>query len=70
MDDKLNTDFNKLDKIADLVTEELIQSGLAEKIFRKDERVGKEYFILSTPDAYKKKFVGIGILGYPERVGV
>ena len=70
MDDKLNTDFNKLDKIADLVTEELIQSGLAEKIFLKDERVGKEYFILSTPDASEKKFVGIGILGYPERVGV
>lgn len=70
MDDKLNANFDKLDKVADLVTEELIQSGLAEKIFRKDERIGKEYFVLSTPDAFKKKFVCIGILGYPERVGV
>lgn len=70
MDDNLNANFDKLDKIADLVTEELIQTGLAEKIFRKDERISKEYFILCTPNAFKKKFVGIGVLGYPERVGV
>jgi hypothetical protein len=70
MDDKLDDDYSKLDKIADLVSEELIQSSLAEKKFFKDERIGREYYVLSTPDAFKKKFVGIGVLGYPEKVGV
>ena len=66
----IDNDFAKLDKIADDITEELVRSGLAEKIIYEDKRIGKEYFILSTPNALKKKFVSIGILGYPEKVGV
>ncbi|MHC4115932.1 MAG: hypothetical protein ACYSWO_00345 [Planctomycetota bacterium] len=58
-------------KIAtDKIVADMIAANVAEKKFYTDERVGKEYWILTTPEAFDKKFVIVAALGYPEQAGV
>ncbi len=60
----------QLQKTAEQIVADMTVANLAQKKFYTDERVGKEYFNLITPDAFDKKLVVIAAAGYPERVGV
>jgi len=59
-----------LRKTVDQVVANIIGANLAEKKFYFDDRIGKEYWNLSTPNAFNKEFISIAVLGYPEQVGV
>ncbi|MBW8040754.1 MAG: hypothetical protein FVQ85_12220 [Planctomycetes bacterium] len=63
-------DEAKLRKIADRVVADMVDANTAQKKFYSDERLGKEYWNLITPDAFEKKLIAIAVLGYPEQVGV
>ncbi len=63
-------DEAQLQKTAEQIVADMIAANLAQKKFYTDERVGKEYFNLITPDAFDKKLIVVAVLGYPERVGV
>ena len=63
-------DEAKLQKTIDRIVANMIDTNLAEKKFYIDERIGKEYWNLSTPNAFDKEFISIAVLGYPEQVGV
>jgi len=63
-------DVVELDKTAEQVVASMLAAEIAEKIFYTDERVGKVYPNLISPNAFDKKLVAIAVLGYPERVGV
>jgi pimeloyl-ACP methyl ester carboxylesterase len=45
------------------------ETELQKKLYT-DERIGKEYWNLITPNAFDKKLIIIAVLGYPERAGV
>lgn len=60
----------KLKKTADHVVANMLAVNMAEKKFYTDEREGKEYWNLITPNAFDKNLVAIAVLGYPEQVGV
>jgi pimeloyl-ACP methyl ester carboxylesterase len=59
-----------LKKIAEEVVGKMVAANLAQKKYYSDERVGKEYWNLITPDTFDKKLIAIAVLGYPEQVGV
>ncbi len=59
-----------LQKTVNQVVASIIDANLAEKKFYIDHRIGKEYWNLSTPNPFDKKFISIAVLGYPEQVGV
>ncbi len=63
-------DTEELQKTVDRVVANIIDTNLAEKKFYFDDRIGKEYWNLSTPNAFDKEFIFIAVLGYPEQVGV
>lgn len=63
-------DEAELRKIADQIVENMLAMNLAHKKFYTDERLGKEYSILITPDVFENKLIAIAVLGYPEQVGV
>ncbi|MHC4256770.1 MAG: alpha/beta fold hydrolase, partial [Planctomycetota bacterium] len=63
-------DEAQLKETAEQIVADMIAANLAQKKSYTDERVGKEYFNLITPDAFDKKLIVIAVLGYPERVGV
>ncbi len=63
-------DEAELRKIVDQIVESMLATNLAQEKFYTDERVGKEYSILITPNAFDKKLIAIAVLGYPEQVGV
>ena len=63
-------DVVELNKTAEQVVANMLAAEVAEKIFYTDERVGKVYPNLISPNALDKKLVAIVVLGYPERVGV
>ncbi len=63
-------DEAELQKVVDKVVAGILASNAAEKKFYTDERVGKEYWNLITPNAFNKKLIVIAVLGYPERAGV
>ena len=63
-------DEEELKKIAAEVVAKMLAANVAEKKHYSDERVGKEYWNLITPNAFDKKLIGIAVLGYPEQVGV
>lgn len=48
----------------------MLAEDVAQKRFYTDDRVGKEYWNLITPNAFDKKLIAIAVLGYPEQVGV
>ncbi|MHC4545769.1 MAG: alpha/beta fold hydrolase [Planctomycetota bacterium] len=60
----------KLRKTVDQVVGNIIDANFAKKKFYFDDRIGKEYWNLSTPNAFDKEFISIAVLGYPEQVGV
>lgn len=60
----------QLRKLVDQIVDNMIAANIAEKIFLSDERVGKQYWNLATPDAFSKKLIVVTVLGYPEQVGV
>jgi pimeloyl-ACP methyl ester carboxylesterase len=60
----------ELQKTADQVVANMLAANVAEKKFYTDERVGKEYPNLITPNAFDKELTVITVLGYPEQVGV
>ncbi len=60
----------ELKKTADHVVANMLAANVAEKKFYTDEREGKEYWNLITPNAFDKKLVAIAVLGYPEQAGV
>jgi pimeloyl-ACP methyl ester carboxylesterase len=60
----------ELRKIADGVVSDMLGTNLAQKKFYTDDRLGREYSNLITPNAFAKKFVVTAVLGYPEQVGV
>jgi hypothetical protein len=63
-------DESELRKIVDRVVSDILGTNLAEKKFYEDERVGREYSILITPNAFAQKLIVTAVLGYPEQVGV
>ena len=63
-------DTEELQKTVDRVVANIIDTNLAEKKFFFDDRIGKEYWNLSTLNALDKEFICIAVLGYPEQVGV
>ncbi|MHC4800386.1 MAG: lipase family protein [Planctomycetota bacterium] len=63
-------DEDQLRKIADGIVANMVAANLARKKFYTDERTGKEYWNLITPNAFDKKLIVIAVLGYPEQVGV
>lgn len=60
----------ELRKTTERIVAEMISSNLAQKKVYTDNRVGKEYFNLITPNAFEKKLIAVAVLGYPEQVGV
>lgn len=60
----------ELIKTADHLVAMMVASNTAEKKFYTDERQGKEYWNLITPDAFDKKLMVVAALGYPEQAGV
>ena len=67
--DGLFEDEAELKKTVDHVVANMLAANVAEKKFYTDEREGKEYWNLITPNAFDKKLVVIAVLGYPEQVG-
>ncbi len=63
-------DEAELKKTADHVVANMLAANVAEKKFYTDEREGKEYWNLITPNAFDKKLIAIAVLGYPEQAGV
>jgi pimeloyl-ACP methyl ester carboxylesterase len=63
-------DEAELKKTAEQVVANMLAANIAHKKFYTDERVGQEYSILITPNAFDKKLIAIAVLGYPEQVGV
>jgi hypothetical protein len=63
-------DETQLQNSADKIVANILAANLAEKRIYTDERVGKDYCNLITPNAFGKKLIVIAVLGYPERVGV
>lgn len=63
-------DEAELQKTADQVVANMLAANVAEIKFYTDERVGKEYSNLITPNAFDKKLIVVAVLGYPEQVGV
>ena len=60
----------ELRKTTERIVADMLSANLAEKKVYTDNRIGKEYFNLITPDAFAKKLIAVAVLGYPERVGV
>ena len=63
-------DEAELIKTVDQIVANMLVANIAEKKFYTDERLAKEYWILTTPGAFDKKLVVIAVLGYPEQAGV
>jgi pimeloyl-ACP methyl ester carboxylesterase len=63
-------DEAELQETVDHIVASMVAANLARKKFYTDERVGKEYWNLITPNAFDRKLIVIVVLGYPERVGV
>ncbi len=63
-------DEAELKKTAEQVVANMLAANIALKKFYTDERVGQEYSILITQNAFDKKLIAIAVLGYPEQVGV
>ncbi|MHC4461500.1 MAG: hypothetical protein ACYS30_08700 [Planctomycetota bacterium] len=63
-------DEEELKKMAARVVAKMLAADTARKKLYTDERVGKEYWNLITPNAFDKKLIAIAVLGYPEQVGV
>ncbi len=63
-------DETELRKTAERIVADMISANLAQKKVYTDNRIGKEYFNLITPNAFEKKLIAIAVLGYPEQVGV
>jgi pimeloyl-ACP methyl ester carboxylesterase len=63
-------DETELQKTADKIVANILTTNIAEKKIYTDERIGKEYWNLITPNAFDKKLIIIAVLGYPERAGV
>ncbi len=59
-----------LEKIAVQVAADMIAADVAREKLYTDERAGKEYSNLMTPDAFDKQLIAVAVLGYPERAGV
>jgi len=66
----MQEDETELIKTTDRIVVNMLAANAAEKKFYTDERLGKEYWILTTPGAFDKKLVVIAVLGYPEQAGV
>ncbi len=60
----------ELQKTIDEIVANILAANIAEKKFYTDERVGKEYWNLITPNAFDKRLIVIAVLGYPEHAGV
>lgn len=60
----------QLRKSTDEIVAKMLTANLVEKKFYTDERLGKEYWNLITPNAFDKELIVIAVLGYPEQVGV
>jgi len=63
-------DEAELETIAVQIAADMIATNVAHEKFYVDERTGKKYSILMTPDAFDKQLVVVAVLGYPERAGV
>jgi pimeloyl-ACP methyl ester carboxylesterase len=63
-------DETQLREMAEHVVTDMLAANVAEKKLYTDQRLGREYFNLITPNAFDKKLVVIAVLGYPERAGV
>ena len=63
-------DLKELQKTIDEIVARLLTANIAQKKTYTDQRVGKDYWNLITPDAFDKKLIVIAVLGYPERAGV
>jgi len=64
------TDEDQLRQMTDAMVEEMVAAGVAQRISVTDERVGEEYWILSSAQAFEKRFITVAALGYPEQVGI
>jgi len=60
----------KLKQTTDRIVAEMLAAKLAQKKSYTDHRLGKDYWLLITPDAFDKELITIAVLGYPEQVGV
>jgi len=60
----------ELEKTAARIVADMVAAGVAQRKCYIDERLGKEYSNLMTPDAFDKQLIVIAVLGYPERAGV
>jgi pimeloyl-ACP methyl ester carboxylesterase len=63
-------DETELRKTVDKVVANILAADVAQKKVYTDERLGKKYWNLISPDAFNKKVVVIAVLGYPECAGV
>jgi len=63
-------DEAELEKIALQIAVDMVAAKVARKKLYTDERTGKEYSNLMTPDAFDKQLIAVAVLGYPERAGV
>ena len=60
----------ELEEIAAQIVADMVAANVVQKKVYTDERVGKEYSNLMTPDAFDKQLIAVAVLGYPERAGV
>jgi pimeloyl-ACP methyl ester carboxylesterase len=60
----------ELKKIIERIVADMLSVNLVQKKIYADNRIGKEYFNLITPNAFEKKLIAVAVLGYPEQVGV
>jgi len=60
----------ELRRATERIVADMISANLAQKKVYADNRIGKEYFNLITPNAFEKKLIAIAVLGYPEQVGI
>jgi hypothetical protein len=63
-------DQAQLRKITNQLVAKMLAENLAQEKFYTDKRLGKDYPILITPNAFQRELVAIAVLGYPELVGV
>jgi pimeloyl-ACP methyl ester carboxylesterase len=60
----------ELERIAARIVADMVAANVAQKKFYTDERIGKEYSNLMTPNAFDQQLIAVAVLGYPERAGV
>ncbi|MGD8499173.1 MAG: hypothetical protein PVJ86_00915 [Phycisphaerales bacterium] len=63
-------DEEELRKTTEHIVANMLAANVAQEKYYTDERVGREYPNLITPNAFDRKLIAIAVLGYPEQAEV